>query len=90
MQPFLERAGLTVNKMQYTLKLLLLYEHWYMSDGIPCLYVVTAQPVVNKMMTNLQEDFPRAVRKKSITIVHQNSPARKKRAIGGEITNKEA
>ena len=65
MSPFLERRpGLSVKKMRETLKLLLSYEHWYMSKRVPRIDVITAQPAVNELMIQLQKNFPREAKKK--------------------------
>ena len=48
MSPFLERRpGLSMKKMRETLKLLMLYEQWYMSDHVPRLDVITTQTDVD-------------------------------------------
>ena len=93
MGPFLERRpGLSVKKMRETLKLLLSYEHWYMSKRVPRIDVITAQPAVNELMIQLQENFPREAKKKKITLQSNDSKMRsdstKKRKINNNQPNK--
>ena len=78
MRPFLERANISLRKMKYALNLLLSYEEWYMSVGIPRLDVITAEPAVNELANKVKESFPRKASKKTVEQIVPNSPVRKK------------